>query len=148
MSDLYDPATCSAILDRIHDLGPDAQARWGKMDAARMLAHCQAPLEIAVGRRTLKRGLIGWLFGGMAKRKLMRPEPFGKNMPTAPDFKVNEPRVFQKERDRLAALVREFADRGPEGVAAEHPFFGRMTPQEWSVLQWKHLDHHLRQFGA
>ena len=29
-----------------------------------------------------------------------------------------------------------------------HPFFGRMTGEEWDRLLWKHLDHHLRQFGV
>ena len=45
-------------------------------------------------------------------------------------------------------LVRAFHARGPEKLAKEHPFFGPLTSAEWDRLQWKHLDHHLRQFGA
>ena len=148
MNDLLDLDACRAILDRIQALTPDSRAEWGKMDVAQMLAHCQAPLQIAVGERTMKRGLIGRLFGGFARRSLARPEPFGKNMPTAPSFKIADARDFDEERDRLVALVRRFTDGGSGALSSEHPFFGPMTPEEWGSLQWKHLDHHLRQFGA
>ena len=148
MDNLYDPTVLRSILDRITTLTASSARQWGKMDQAQMLAHCQAPLEIAVGKRHHKRGLVGFLFGGMARRKLLKPEPFGRNMPTAPFFKVTDARQLEPERERLLALVQEFHDRGPEGVAPEHPFFGKLTPAEWSALQWKHLDHHLRQFEA
>ncbi len=29
-----------------------------------------------------------------------------------------------------------------------HPFFGNLNSEEWDTLNWKHLDHHLRQFGV
>jgi len=149
MSDLFDPATRRAMLERLENLAPDAAAKWGKMNVGQMLAHCHAPLEIAVGERTMKRGLIGVLFGGLAKRSLLKPGPFGRDMPTAPDFKVTDEREFAKERLRLVDLIGRFGETGPEAVAARpHPFFGRMTSVQWSALQWKHLDHHLRQFGA
>ena len=148
MNDLLESDACRSILDRIQTLTPASRAAWGQMDVAQMLAHCQAPLQIAVGERTMKRGLIGRLFGGWARRSLMKPEPFGRNMPTAPSFKVEDPRDFEAERDRLVELIGKFSSRGAEGLAPEHPFFGPMTTAEWGALQWKHLDHHLRQFGA
>ena len=40
--------------------------------------------------------------------------------------------------------------QGGPGVCTNHPhsFFGRLVPEEWAVLMYKHLDHHLRQFGV
>ncbi|MDZ4803510.1 MAG: DUF1569 domain-containing protein [Candidatus Eisenbacteria bacterium] len=29
-----------------------------------------------------------------------------------------------------------------------NPIFGNLSVDEWGKLSWKHLDHHLRQFGA
>ncbi len=146
---LFDRRNCDEILARIERLTPQSRAQWGKLDVARMLAHCQQPLRVAVGELELKRGLIGILFGGMAKRQLLKPEPFKRGLPTAPEFRVADQREFQKEREALVALVKRFHDGGPQGLTQKpHPFFGVLTTEEWDTLQWKHLDHHLRQFGA
>lgn len=146
---LFDAAQNRQVLDRIARLDAQAKPQWGKLDAARMLAHCQAPLRVAMGDLVLKRSLVGFLFGGMAKRSLLAPKPWKPNLPTAPEFLVKEPREFAREKDALAELVRRFAAKGPGGLTQHpHPFFGKLTVEEWDALQWRHLDHHLRQFGA
>lgn len=149
MTSLFQTADLAAFQRRIQDLRPDSKAQWGKMDVAQMLAHCQVAFRMATGELTLKRALIGFLFGGLAKRKLTGPAPFGRNLPTAPEFRVRDARVFASEREKLVELVQRFSARGPAGVPTEpHPFFGSLTAAEWDTLQCKHLDHHLRQFGA
>ena len=35
----------------------------------------------------------------------------------------------------------------PRAKGPEHPFFGPLTNGEWNALQWKHIKHHLKQFG-
>ena len=75
--------------------------------------------------------------------------PMRKNSPTAPLLIVGDARDFEKERQRLGVLIDRFVAGGPEGCSTHpHCFFGPMTPQEWAVLMYKHLDHHLRQFDA
>jgi len=149
MSSLFQPADSAAFVQRIESLQPEAKAQWGKMSAAQMLAHCQAPLRVAAGELKLKRGLIGILFGGLAKKKLVGPQPFGRGLPTAPQFLVRDARDFGAERKKLVALVQEFTRRGPAGLTRDpHPFFGPLDTAEWDLLQVKHLDHHLRQFGV
>jgi hypothetical protein len=144
---LFRPDDAAAVLQRVRRLRPDSRAQWGKMDAAQMLAHCQVPLRVALGDVKLKRGLVGVIFGGMAKRKLLGPQPFGHDMPTGPEFRIAGARDFVRERDELEALVQRFAAAGPAGLTREpHPFFGPLTTPEWETLMWKHLDHHLRQF--
>ena len=135
------------LLDRVHRLQPGTSPRWGRMDAAQMLAHCQVPLRVALGEVKLSRGLIGVLFGGLAKKKLMGAEPFKPNLPTSAEFVVKDRRDFAREREQLVTLIERFATGGPAGLTRDpHPFFGAMTTAEWEVLMWKHLDHHLRQF--
>ena len=70
MNDLLNADESQAIVKRIESLTPQSNAEWGKMDVAQALAHCVPPLEIALGDRTLKRGLIGLLFGGMARHDI------------------------------------------------------------------------------
>lgn len=146
---LYEPAELAAMTKRIRSVRADSARQWGKMDAAQMLAHCQVALRVALGDLQLKRGLLGLIFGPIAKRQLLAPAPFGRNLPTAPEFQVSGPRDLETERAALLALVERFGRGGPDGVTKDpHPFFGHLTPEDWNTLQWKHLDHHLRQFGC
>jgi hypothetical protein len=58
-------------------------------------------------------------------------------------------RDLGKERERLLGLIDKFAAGGAAGCTKNpHSFFGKMTPEEWAILMYKHLDHHLRQFGV
>lgn len=150
MSDsLFDPAGLDAILTRLQSLQADSPRQWGSMTIAQMLSHCQQPIRVATGELPLKRSLIGLLFGRIAKRKLLSPEPWKTGMPTAPEFRVIDAREFEREKAALIALVEKFGKGGPAGLSTSpHPFFGPLTVDEWQALQWRHLDHHLRQFSA
>ncbi len=145
---LFNPDTNAAMVERILSLPPDARPLWGKMSVAQMLAHCQRPILHAFGRISLKRSLLGILFGRIAKRRLFRPVPFPHNLPTDPHFVASHDPAFEAERSQLIELVRLFLSPGREGLSSEsHPFFGPMTYDEMEWLQRHHLDHHLRQFG-
>jgi hypothetical protein len=72
-----------------------------------------------------------------------------QNAPTDKSFIVSEERDFVKERARLISLIDRFATAGPHGCTKHpHCFFGKLTPAQWGTGMYKHLDHHLRQFGA
>lgn len=146
---LYNRHQQEVMIARLSALRPDSRRQWGTMDAAQMLAHCQAAMRVALGELKLKRGLIGVLFGGMARRKLLSDKPWSRGMPTAPEFKIADAREFAREHEAMLELLRRFARGGPSLLTQEpHPFFGKLTSHEWDTLQWKHLDHHLRQFGV
>jgi hypothetical protein len=146
---LYRPADKLAILARIERLKPEQPPLWGKMNAAQMLAHCQVPLLVAIGERRLPRSVLGILVGPLARRTLTRDTPTKRNLPTDKAFAVRDSRDFARERQQLVAVIERVAAAGPTGLSKDpHPFFGRMTQAEWEALNWKHLDHHLRQFGC
>jgi hypothetical protein len=146
---LFDPAGLASMLARIDSLRADSPRAFGTMSIGQMLAHCQCPLRVATGELPLKRSLVGILFGRLAKKKLLAPEPWKPGLPTAPEFRITDARDFATEKPALRALVERFGKAGPGGLTkAAHPFFGPLTVEEWQALQWKHLDHHLRQFGA
>ena len=150
MKNLYEPATAKEIRERIARLGPNSQRQWGKMTAAQAMAHCATGMEWAVGDRSEPRMFLGRIFGPFAKAAVLKDEkPMGKNSPTAKRLEVKYERDLGKECARLSALVERFASAGPQGCTKNlHTFFGQMTPEEWAQLMYKHLDHHLRQFGA
>jgi hypothetical protein len=150
MKSLFPPSERQEILDRLGTLPPGATRQWGKMDAAQMCAHCTAGLEVAAGDVKKDQLFFGKLFARFVKGSLLHSDkPMGKNAPTDPSFVVSDARDFAKEKARLVEIVKRFGAGGPSAADGRvHSFFGTMTGDEWGVLMWKHLDHHLRQFGA
>lgn len=149
MNNLFHTNAATGILRRLAKLQPNSKPLWGKMNVSQMLAHNKVPLQVALGEVQFKRNLIGILFGGIARKQMVKPEPFKKNLPTAPSFIVKDERHFEKELLELHALIKRFTSSDPKVIAQKrHPFFGSMTEDEWGLLQWKHLDHHLHQFGV
>ncbi len=137
------------IAARIDTLTASTQRQWGKMDVAQMLTHVHRALKTATGELKLKRTLIGFLFGRLAKRKLLSEKPWSHNLPTDPRFVVDDARDFRTEKIALLTTIWRFAQAGTAGISRDgHPFFGRLTPEEWGILMYRHLDHHLCQFGA
>ena len=147
MPSLFNSSDNNSVKERINKLTPDNPPLWGKMNVAEMLAHLQRPILVAFGELKLKRGLLGFLFGKIAKKQMLADKPFKKNMPTVKEFKVAA-EDFANEKNILLSCIDRF-NEGPQIITkAAHPFFGKMTLEEWDMLQWKHLDHHLRQFGV
>jgi hypothetical protein len=150
MKHLHDSAIAADLRARLSRLQPGTPPLWGKMSAPQALAHMSGSLEMALGDEKPPRMFMGRVFGRLVKRLVLRDEsPLKRNTPTAPTLLMRGDRDFDRERARLDALIQRFA-AGGEAACTTHPhtFFGAMTPREWAVLQYKHLDHHLRQFGA
>lgn len=149
MKDLFEPSTLNEIKERINKLKPTSQREWGKMDVAQMMGHCSATLEVATGEKSPPRLFIGRILGPLVKSSFTGEKPFGKNSPTDKSFIVADKRDFEKEKARLINLVTKFSTGG-EAKCTTHPhsFFGKLTPKEWALGMYKHLDHHLRQFGV
>jgi len=149
MPSLFDPADRRSILDRLAAIQSDSPRQWGKMDVAQMMAHCVVPLAIAAGDLPAKQSWVGRLVAPLVRPSMLGDRPMSRNGPTVPEFKVTDRRQFSTEKERLRAAIETFAARGPERVAGRpHPFFGRLSGDEWGLLMHKHLDHHLRQFAV
>lgn len=149
MKTLFDPAVTSEITGRIEKLSPSSQALWGKMNVAQMLVHCTIAAEFACGDHAAKQMFIGKIFGQPFKAAFFNEKPFKRGLPTSPKFIVTNQPDFEKEKRRLLAIVERFSSNGPAGVTKyPHQWYGMLTPEQWSSGMYKHLDHHLRQFGA
>src|SRR5579864_7237064 len=150
MRNLYEAARVEEVKNRMAQLRSDSQRQWGKMSAAQALAHCSGAIEMAMGEVRPQRMLLGSIIGRIVKPMAFKDEePMRKNSPTIKGLVIADERDFGKERERLCRLIDRFAAAGPKGCTTHpHSFFGRLTPEEWSILMYKHLDHHLRQFGV
>jgi hypothetical protein len=150
MKNLFDPAIAKQVKARFEKLQPDSPRQWGMMNPAQVMAHCSAGIEMSLGNLRPPRKLIGRLLGPIIKpMALCDDEPMRRNSPTVEGLVVQDERDVEVERTRLCELIDRFTADGPAACTTHpHAFFGRLTPQEWSVLMYKHLDHHLRQFGA
>ena len=151
MKNLFDATVANEVKTRLGQLESQSKRLWGTMTAAQMLAHCSVSMQWAVGEVAPEKGpLPARLMGRLVKPMVFRnDDPMRKNSPTARGLVVADDRDFDKERERLSGLIDQFAAGGAAGCTREaHSFFGRMTPEEWAILTYKHLDHHLRQFGV
>ena len=149
MQNLFDPGTRDAVVRRLSALKESSPGQWGKMTVGQMLAHCSIAMEVPCGDRIKKQRLLGRVLAPFARSIILNAKPFTRNAPTDPEYRIADDRDFEEESQRLAALIDRFCSRGTAGVdGVVHSFFGRLTGDEWGRLMYKHLDHHLRQFGA
>ena len=146
IKNLFDPAIKQDIIERINKLTPQTQRKWGKVDVAQMLSHVQFPISCAYGTHQVKGSFILKLFGPLIKGVLYNEKPYKQSLPTDSTYIVVESKNFEAEKQTLLDLVKKFS---PETVVLlNHPVWGKLTKEQWSRATWKHLDHHLKQFGV
>lgn len=149
MKSLFDNSTYGEVIKRLNQLSPSSQRLWGKMEVAQMLAHCKGPLYIALEKKKMKEPnffmklLFKTFKPTMYNDKLWKP-----NLPSAKALIISDERDFTSEKEQLTKLITDFYNKGYHHKWPKHPAFGEFTPQQWGQIQYKHLDHHLRQFGV
>ena len=147
MKSFFQPETYKELQQRLDQITPASQPKWGKMNTGQMLNHCQEPLKIAVNKSdvTLK---PNWLVKVLFKKMMYSPKPFKKNAPTPPQFRSTGNFDYQNEKTELQKWMNElWEDRNNDNRSA-HPVFGTFTEEQWGIMQWKHLNHHFEQFGV
>lgn len=149
MDSLFDQHTYQEIIERIEKLSPSSERKWGKMDVAQMLCHCEKAFHVPLSDHPIPRKLIGRLLGWIFKKKLYNDSPWKKNLPTSPDFLIKSAKDFETEKKSLLSGINRFYNLGKGKVGLyPHPMFGAYTQEQWAQSMYKHLDHHLKQFGV
>lgn len=149
MNTIFEITYTNEILKRIENLSVNSQPKWGKMDVAQMLAHCSSFQDLAMGYSFPPRGLLGLVVGRFAKPIFYNDKPLPHNMSTIPTILIAEKKDFEIEREKLKLKIKTFQKNGPEACTEHpHPFFGKLTSEQWGKGIYKHLDHHLKQFGV
>jgi len=143
------PANVDELIARVARLEPTSVRRWGTMSPNEMLCHLADSFFAVLGERPASsaetwssRTVVKWI-------ALHTSLPWPKGVPTRPEVNPHlqgtRPVEFERDRKSVVDLIRRFAQ--PETKCARHPIFGAMTRDEWLVWGYRHVDHHLRQFG-
>lgn len=147
MPSIYSTSDNAILIERIQNLSANSTPLWGKMSVDQMCEHCIAAINVAFGKQDLTISFPMRLLGRLLKNKAFNSD-FGKNSPTAKEFRITAHSVFEKSRDQLIACVQEFVKGTSVITVMHHPFWGKMSYEDWDKLMYRHLDHHLRQFGV
>ena len=79
----------------------------------------------------------------------MGEKPYKKNSPIAPDFQPWQDKDLATEKKRLIDFITKAQqDEVDFYMGRESNSFGALTAEKWNNMYYKHLDHHLRQFGV
>lgn len=147
MKTIWHPADKQELLTRLARLNANAQPQWGKFNCGQMLAHVADGIRMTLGevpcqpKRSplrfwpLKQLIIYWL-------------PFPKGAPTAPELLARPAESVENELATVQALLERLAGQARKTDWPAHPAFGSLSAQDWGALVYKHVDHHLRQFGV
>ena len=147
IKNLFDPAVKQEITDRINILTATTQHQWGKMDVAQMLAHVQIPMGVALGTNSVRGNWLMKLILPLFKKNLYDEKPWKQGLPTDQSFiMTGQSRDFDKEKNQLLDKINGFSESNM--INEKHPVFGKLTKEQWSKATWKHIDHHLKQFGV
>ncbi len=147
MKSLFEEKAFEEILARLDRLAENSQPEWGRMTVGQMVWHCQIPLKVGIENKPPRKKanpLVRWLF----KKSMYSDRPWRKNLPTSPLAKAGEPKELSEELPVLKKMVREFHGLKDRNSWNPHPIFGEFTADQWGKMQYKHLDHHLTQFGV
>lgn len=150
MKNIFNKEVTEELIQRVNTLDPNSQRLWGKMTVSQMLAHCNVTYEMAYEdihpkpNAVLKLVLKAFVKSGVVNEKLYK-----KNLQTAPQFLVKEDKDFEAEKARLIAYLNKTQELGADYFEGkESHSFGVLTAQQWNNMFYKHLDHHLSQFGV
>lgn len=138
------------IISRINNLKPSTQANWGKMNVSQMLAHCNVTYEMTFENIHPKpNAFLKFIFKMIVKKKVVTELPYQQNGKTALAFIIKEEKDFENEKVRLINHISKTKELGEKHFDnKESHSFGILSKTEWSNMFYKHLDHHLTQFGV
>jgi hypothetical protein len=151
MKNIFDKIVSDETIQRIENLTPETQPLWGKMGIEKMLAHCNVTYEMVYeeDKHPKPNILVKFILKTFVKNKVVGEEPFSKNGQTAPQFIIKDERVFETEKKRLIEYIQKTQQLGESHFDnKESHSFGKLNKTEWNNLFYKHLDHHLSQFGV
>ena len=123
------------------------------MSPAECLAHLGDSSDNVLGRRDFPpsrapRGaaLMKWI-------ALYAPLPWPRGRivgpsRTDPRREGSRPGDFERDRERVIEGLRALAAAADADVTKVHPSFGAMTLRDWHRWAYRHVEHHLRQFGV
>ena len=150
MKNIFEESVTNQVVNRINSLTPETAPKWGKMNVAQMLAHCCVTYEMIYDDTHPKAtGFKKFMLKMYIKGVVTNETPYKKNSRTAPQFIIADQREFEKEKKRLIDYIEKTQKLGEAHFEGkESNSFGALSAAQWNNSFYKHLDHHLTQFGV
>ena len=147
MKTLWTESDRNELVVRLGRLNPESKPLWGKMNCPQMLAHLADGFRMTLGDLEPKpRG--GPLSFPPIRKLIIYWLPFPKSAPTAPELITRPTEGIERESKSVIELLHRIAESSDRTAWPDHPAFGKLSAQDWGVLGYRHMDHHLRQFGV
>jgi Protein of unknown function (DUF1569) len=150
LPNIFTAPVAAEIIGRINRLSANTQPNWGKMSVAQMLAHCCVTYEMAFEDKHPKPNFfVGFMLKTFLKSTVVSEKPYSQNGGTAPQFVIKETKDFEVEKARLIGFIEKTQQLGENHFdGKESHSFGNLNKTEWNNMFYKHLNHHLTQFGV
>jgi hypothetical protein len=150
MKSVFNLNDSKEIIERISQLTPDTKGLWGKMSVAQMLAHCNVTYEMAYENiHPAPNSFVKFMLKLFVKKSVVNETPYKKSIQTAPAFIIKENKDFYTEKERLINYIIKTQELGKNYFEGRESLsFGSLNSKEWNNMFYKHLDHHLQQFGV
>lgn len=150
MKNIFNQNIAAETIDRINKLSPTTKPNWGTMNVAQMLAHCNVTYELVYDNKHPKPNAFKkFMLKLFVKNIVVSEKPYKKNGRTAPEFLIKDSKNFDTEKNRLIEHINKTQQLGEKYFdGKESHSFGTLTPTEWNNMFYKHIDHHLTQFGV
>lgn len=151
IKNIFDAQVANEVIERINQLTPSHERLWGTMTVDQMLAHCNIPYSYTYEPEKFKKpgSVKKFLLKNFVKKYIVSETPYKQNGRTAPEFIITGKKDFEKEKATLIENILKTQKLGEQDFEGKENFsFGKMTAKEWNTMYYKHLDHHLRQFGV
>lgn len=147
---LRDAFLRETALSTIRNLDETVAPRWGRMTAQQMIEHLLWAVELSNGRVHTE-CLVPDAQLPRMKRFLHSNRPGPRDFPNPALTRGLPPLRHANLADATAGFGRELehflsAHQEPARLFT-HPLFGALTHEEWHRTHYKHLHHHLEQFG-
>ena len=150
LPNIFTESVATEIIGRLNRLTATTQPNWGKMSVAQMLAHCCVTYEMYYEDKHAKPNFfVGFILKTFIKSSVVGEKSYPQNGSTAPQFVITETKDFEAEKARLIGFIQKTQQLGEahfDGKASHS--FSNLTKTEWNNMFYKHLNHHLTQFGV
>ena len=153
MKSIYNPDNYNEIISRIHKLSPDSHRLWGTMSVDQMICHITDQMRLAIDEKTAKYpfnpvvqvlGKLMFVYGFRFPKNFMTV----REIKQSPEGDGTKPNNFKQDFESLIHVLNEFISKDKSYSFSTHPAFGKLSRNEWGIMVYKHLDHHLKQFGV
>lgn len=151
MKNLINHKDCAEILVRLEKLQVGNKAKWGKLRTQEVLAHLTDPIRCVLGEKECE-PLNNPVLKGPVGKMMLRYLPWPKGAPTSKSFLpgtgLSDPGQFENDKQQLVLTIQRFVSTPEHFQFKANPVFGLLSKKDIGRLYWRHLDHHLKQFGV